>query len=63
MHENIFIHYTDINTNRTIILPIYVCKYIYMCICVYHAYRKVGFAKYSIHAISLANSYRRPGLF
>lgn len=34
-----------------------------MCICVCHAHRKVGFAKYSIHAISLANSYKRPGLF
>lgn len=63
LHENIFIHYTDINTNRNIILPIYVWKYIYMCICVCHAHRKVGFAKYSIHAISLANSYKRCGLF
>lgn len=33
--------------------------YVYVC----HAHIKVGFAKYSIHAISLPNSYKRPGLF
>lgn len=35
-----------------------------MCVyvCVMHT-EKVGFAKYSFYAISLANSYKIPGLF